>query len=150
MDCGRMTVDGKTGETDMDIKLTAKNTTEQRVLDYLTANASEVLAEKINSGKKTLSGALDYAKDEAQKLKGGASCVCVDDATVFGWVVHYFEEAHLEEKAEKPKAEVKLPAGVKMVKPPKKVAVAQKAAAAPVSAEQKKSMIELLVGGSVA
>ena len=131
----------------MDIKLTAKNLTEQRVLDYLTANASEVLAEKINSGKKTLAGALDYAKGEARKLEGGASCVCVDDATVFGWVVHFFEEEHLVEKA-KPKAEVRLPGGVKKAKPVK--AAVAKPASAPLSAEQKKSMIELLVGGSVA
>jgi hypothetical protein len=95
----------------VNITLTAKNPTEQRVLDYLTANASEVLAEKINAGKKTIAGALDYAKEEARKTDDDKSCICVDDATVFGWIIHYFEEDHIEEKAKKTAA--KLPAGVK-------------------------------------
>jgi hypothetical protein len=81
------------------ITLTAKNPTEQRVLDYLQANASEVLTERINAGKKTIAGALAYAYGEAKTLAAGESCVCVDDATVFGWIVHFFEEDHIEEKA---------------------------------------------------
>jgi hypothetical protein len=81
------------------ITLTAKNPTEQRVLDYLKENASEVLAERINAGKKTIAGALNYAKEEAHKTADGESCVCVDDATVFGWIVHFFEEDHIKEKA---------------------------------------------------
>jgi hypothetical protein len=86
----------------IELKLAAKNPTEQRILAYLQENASEVLAEKINSGTKTLAGAMDYAKKEAQKLDHEGGCICVDDATVFGWIVHYFEEAHIEEKAKKP------------------------------------------------
>jgi hypothetical protein len=96
------------------INLTASNPTEQRVLDYLTANASEVLAEKINAGKKSIDGALDYAKDEAKKLASGQDCVCVDDATVFGWIIHYFEEEHITEK--KKASPYKLPGNV-AVKP---------------------------------
>ena len=99
----------------MNITLTAHNDTEKRVLAYLTENASEVLAEKINAGKKTLHGALEYAKAEARKTSGNESCVCVDDATVFGWIVHYFEEAEIQEKA--PRA-VSLPGGVKKATPP--------------------------------
>ena len=95
-----------------EIKLIAANPTEQRVLDYLTANASEVLAEKINAGPKTIYGALEYAKGEAKKLDHEDGCVCVDDATVFGWIIHYFEEAHITEKTKAPA--VKLPGGVKI------------------------------------
>ena len=110
----------------MDLTLKAGNATEQRVLDYLCANASEVLAGKINAGKKTLAGALDYAKQEAKKLAKGEACVCVDDATVFGWIVHFFEEEHIEQPKAKPA--VKLPGGVKpkaqTAKPAKKPAAA--------------------------
>ena len=100
----------------MTITLTAKNPTEQRILDYLQQNASEVLAERINAGKKTLAGACDYAKDEAKKMAEGESCVCVDDATVFGWIIHYFEEDHITEK--KKASTVKLPGKVTVTPEP--------------------------------
>jgi hypothetical protein len=98
----------------MNLKLTAKNATEERVLAYLQENVSEILAGKINAGSKTLSGALSYAKDEARKLASGESCVCVDDATVFGWIIHYFEEDHVNSENKKPC--VCLPGGVKKAK----------------------------------
>jgi ribosomal protein L12E/L44/L45/RPP1/RPP2 len=110
----------------MTINLTAKNATETRVLEYLQQNASEVLAEKINTGTKTLAGALSHAKAEAKKLAGGEVCVMVDDATVFGWIVHFFEEESITEKA---KAGPKLPGAVAA-----KPAPAPKAAAAPKAA----------------
>lgn len=99
------------------VKLESGNSTEQRILDYLNENASEVLVEKINAGKKTLSGAVKYATEQARKMASGSGCVCVDDATVFGWIVHFFEEDEIQEpKAEKPKAVVRTPAGVKKAK----------------------------------
>jgi hypothetical protein len=96
------------------IKLTADNHTEQRILDYLLDNASDVLIEKINTGKKTLAGAVRYATAEAKKKANGESCVCVDDATVFGWIVHFFEEDDIAEpKKEKARGAVRTPSGVK-------------------------------------
>lgn len=97
-----------------ELKLTSKNDTEDRILDYLLENVSPALAEKINTGTKTLQGALRYCRDQARKL-AQSDMVCVEDATVFGWVIHYFEEADLDEE-EKPKAEpkVQVPAGVKV------------------------------------
>lgn len=98
----------------MSLNLTARNGTEQRVLDYLEANASEALRRKINTGIKTLAGALKYAKDEAFKHSNGEGYVCVDDATVFGWIVHFFEEDHIEETVKRPA--VRTPTGT-IVKP---------------------------------
>lgn len=76
---------------------------------YLEANASEVLAEKINNGvciqkdgkmlinRKTLAGFMKFACDEAKKqAEKGAQSACIDDDTVYGWVVHYFEEDSIE------------------------------------------------------
>ena len=93
----------------MKINLTAANKQEELILHYLENNASETLAAKINNGtpfekdgkplinKKTLSGFMKYACDEARKLaEKGASSACVDDATVYGWAIHYFEEDSIE------------------------------------------------------
>lgn len=93
----------------MELNLTAQNKQEELVLKYLQDNASETLADKINNGtpfekdgnpllnKKTLSGFMKYACDEAKKLaEKGANSACIDDATVYGWAIHYFEEDSIE------------------------------------------------------
>ena len=93
----------------MKLSLEAKNKQEEIILAYLQANASYALAEKINNGtpltkdgktftnKKTLSGFMKYACDEAKKLaEKGANCACVEDSVVFGWAIHYFEEDSIE------------------------------------------------------
>lgn len=73
------------------LTLKAENANEEKVLAYLTANASDTLAAKINAGTKTLSAALTYCNGLARKeaVKGVA---CIDDAVVFGWCIHFFEE----------------------------------------------------------
>lgn len=123
----------------MKLNLQATTKEEQKVKAYLEANASEVLAEKINGGvriqkdgkmlinKKTLAGFMRYACDEAKKqAEKGASSACIDDDTVYGWAVHYFEEDSIEGtlynedgteyKAPMPKVTAKAPA-VKSVPP---------------------------------
>lgn len=93
----------------MKLNLQATTKEEQKVKAYLEANASEVLAEKINGGvriqkdgkmllsKKTLAGFLKFACGEAKKqAEKGASSACIDDDTVYGWAVHYFEEDSIE------------------------------------------------------
>ena len=93
----------------MKLNLQATTKEEQKVKAYLEANASEVLAEKINGGvriqkdgkmlinKKTLAGFMKFACDEAKKqAEKGASSACIDDDVVYGWAVHYFEEDSIE------------------------------------------------------
>ena len=88
-----------------ELNLQYNDSSEQRILDYLKANASVILADKINNGvqieldgkqlinKKTLAGFMKYACEEARKLaEKGANSACVDDVTVYGWAIHYFEE----------------------------------------------------------
>ena len=78
----------------MKLNLKANTPSEQKILEYLQNNASETLANKINNGtpfekdgkpllnKKTLSGFMKYACDEARKLaEKGANSACIDDAT---------------------------------------------------------------------
>lgn len=73
------------------LNLEAKTSNEKLILKYLEENASDVLREKINSGKKTLKECWEYIRTEARK-KAVNGCACIDDATVFGWAVHFFEE----------------------------------------------------------
>lgn len=93
----------------MELNLTAQNKQEELVLKYLQDNASEPLADKINNGtpfekdskpllnKKTLAGFMKYACDEARKLaEKGANSTFIDDQTVYGWAIHYFEEESIE------------------------------------------------------
>lgn len=93
----------------MKLNLDAKTNEERKVKAYLEANAFDILAEKINNGvriqkdgktllnKKTLAGFLKFACDEAKKqAEKGAQSACIDDAVVYGWAVHYFEEDSIE------------------------------------------------------
>jgi len=84
------------------VQLKATNEIEQKVLNYLELNASDALVDKINAGAKTLAGALEYAKSEAKKLAKGEGCISVEDQTVFGWIIHFFEEDDVKEGAKKP------------------------------------------------
>ena len=91
------------------LNLTPQNKQEELILNYLQNNASETLADKINNGtpfekdgnpllnKKTLSGFMKYACDEARNLaEKGANSTFIDDATVYGWAIHFFEEDSIE------------------------------------------------------
>ena len=87
------------------LNLKANNEPQNRIKEYLEKSASDVLADKINFGtevekdgktlinKKTLDGFMKYATEEARKIaEKGSQYACVDDATVCGWAIHYFEE----------------------------------------------------------
>ena len=91
------------------LNLETKNKEQEILKAYLEENASETLADKINNGvkiqkdnktlinKKTLDSFMKYAYDEARKLaEKGANCACIEDKTVFGWAIHYFEEDTIE------------------------------------------------------
>lgn len=93
----------------MKLNLTANNIPEERIKTYLEQNVSATLAEKINLGtptekdgkqlinRKTLAGFFKYATEEARKqATKGANFACIDDQTVFGWAIHYFEEEAIE------------------------------------------------------
>ncbi len=85
------------------LNLKAENDCQQAIKDYLQANVSEILANKINNGvnvekdgkslvnKKTLSQFWNYATKKAQEMKTGY----VKNETVYGWAIHYFEESDI-------------------------------------------------------
>ena len=89
----------------MELNLKTKNLAEEKIKKYLEENVSEELAEKINNGvkiqkdeqtllnRKDLTNFLKFASLEAKKQADiNANFACIDDAVVFGWAVHYFEE----------------------------------------------------------
>ena len=93
----------------MKLNLPTQNNEQEILLAYLEQNTSEALAEKINAGipvskngtqlimKKDLTGFMKYATEEARKAAPkGATSACVGDQTVFGWLMHYFEEDSIE------------------------------------------------------
>lgn len=84
------------------MKLVANNPTEKRLREYLDANASEALREKCaalpDGPRFNLGAAWRYIEGEAKKLLHSRSGY-VDDATVFGWLVHYYEDVAPAEAA---------------------------------------------------
>lgn len=93
----------------IELNLQTSNKQEEIIKEYLENNVSEVLADKINDGvkitkdnktlinKKTLSGFMKYAHEEARKqAEKGSNCACIEDKVVFGWAIHYFEEDTIE------------------------------------------------------
>ena len=129
------------------LNLEAKDKSQERIKAYLESNASEILADKINNGtpfekdgkqlinRKDLDGFMDYANSQvletiAKNDRKGTVGRCINDDTVYGWAIHYFEEDSIEGKLfnpdgteykppvpEKPKTVTPIP--VKPVAPPK-------------------------------
>lgn len=79
----------------MRLNLEAKSDNEIAILAYLEENASEALAEKINSGKKTMADCIGYIREQARK-KAKNGMAMIRDVEVFGWATHYFEEDALK------------------------------------------------------
>ena len=93
----------------MKLNLQTQNKEQEILLAYLEQNASEALVAKINAGipvskngvqlvmKKGLTGFMKYATEEARKAAPkGATSACIEDKTVFSWLMHYFEEDSIE------------------------------------------------------
>ena len=93
----------------MKLNLQTQSKEQEILLAYLEQNAGVALAEKINNGipankngtqlvmKKDLTGFMKYATEEARKAAPkGATSACVENKTVFSWLMHYFEEDSIE------------------------------------------------------
>lgn len=75
----------------MKLNLKAEGEYQELVLKYLEDNASDVLAEKINSGAKTLNDCWNFITEAARK-KAKSGCACMSDTEVYGLAIHFFEE----------------------------------------------------------
>ena len=82
----------------MQITLEAKTRCEELMLKYIQENATEDLCARINAGSKTLAQCWNYITSEARKL-AEHGCACIEDSTVFGWGMHFFEEDEISGEA---------------------------------------------------
>ena len=89
----------------IELNLKTNSREQELVKQYLEQNVSQTLADKINNGvpaekdgkplisRKNLDGFFSFASEEARKLADkSARSACIEDSTVYGWAIHYFEE----------------------------------------------------------
>lgn len=85
----------------LNLKATGKN--QELVLDYLEKNASDDLAEKINTGTRSIADCWRFITGKAKARAtsaGGGSVAMISDDEVYGWAVHFFEESPEDLKKE--------------------------------------------------
>ena len=65
------------------------NPTIKNIAQYLLSR--DDIKDKLDNPKKSLDEMLQYIIDKASKRKTG-NCAVIDDDTVYGWAVHYYDE----------------------------------------------------------
>lgn len=103
------------------------NNFETVIKDYLDNRAREdsLFAETYKKANKSIKECCRYIISRARKL--GGTAVAVDDATVYGWAVHYYDEDNIKVEASSGRVEVAAPAAVVKPEPAKPAAPKQKA-----------------------
>ena len=69
-------------------------TLETAVQSYLNnrAKTDSLFAETYKKANKSIKECCSYIYSQARKLAKGSNSVGIDDATVYGWAVHYYDE----------------------------------------------------------
>ena len=69
-------------------------TFEATIQKYLENRAKEdsLFAETYKKANKSIKECCKYIYSKARKLAAGGNAVGIDDATVYGWAVHYYDE----------------------------------------------------------
>lgn len=83
------------------------------------AEQDQAFAIRYNDKSKTLDKCIQYIFTEAQKQREG-NCAAIEDAVVFGWAVHYYQEDNLKIDTNA-QADVKHTAETKPIKPTKHI-----------------------------
>lgn len=76
------------------------------------AKTDSLFAETYKKANKSIEECIKYIYSQAKKLAKGGNAVGVDDATVYGWAVHYYDEDNIKVKDVKERVEVVAPATV--------------------------------------
>ena len=79
----------------------------KRHLDQM-AQQDSAFAERYKDEKKSLDECLKYITSQARKQAKG-NCAAVEDAVVYGWAVHYYQEKDIKVDNSAPKAKVTTP-----------------------------------------
>lgn len=89
--------------------MTTFETTIQTYLEN-RAKTDSLFAEVYKKANKSIEECIKYIYSQARKLAKGGSAVGVDDATVYGWAVHYYDEDDIKLDKVKERVEVVAPA----------------------------------------
>lgn len=89
--------------------MTTFETTIQAYLEN-RAKTDSLFAETYRKANKSIEECIKYIYSQARKLAKGGNAVGVDDATVYGWAVHYYDEDDIKLDKVKERVEVVAPA----------------------------------------
>lgn len=84
---------------------------ENTIKNYLDSRAKEdsLFAETYKKANKSIKECCKYIYSQARKLAKGSNSVGIDDATVYGWAVHYYDEDDIKLDGELERVEVAAP-----------------------------------------
>lgn len=87
-------------------------TFETTIQTYLENRAKEdsLFAETYKKANKSIKECCKYIYSRARKLAAGGNAVGIDDATVYGWAVHYYDEDEIKVDKVQDYVEVATPA----------------------------------------
>lgn len=89
--------------------MTTFETTIQTYLEN-RAKTDSLFAEVYKKANKSIEECIKYIYSQARKLANGGNAVGVDDETVYGWAVHYYDEDDIKVDKVKERVEVIAPA----------------------------------------
>ncbi len=86
-------------------------TFETTIQTYLENRAKEdsLFAETYKKANKSIKECCKYIYSQARKLAAGGKAVGIDDATVYGWAVHYYDEDDIKVDKIQERVEVATP-----------------------------------------
>lgn len=86
-------------------------TFEATIQKYLENRAKEdsLFAETYKKANKSIKECCKYIYSKARKLAAGGNAVGIDDATVYGWAVHYYDEDEIKVDKVQERVEVATP-----------------------------------------
>lgn len=88
--------------------MTTFETTIQTYLEN-RAKTDSLFAETYRKANKSIEECIKYIYSQARKLAKGGNAVGVDDATVYRWAVHYYDEDDIKVDKVKERVEVVAP-----------------------------------------
>lgn len=89
--------------------MTTFETTIQTYLEN-RAKTDSLFAETYRKANKSIEECIKYIYSQARKLAKGGNAVGVDESTVYGWAVHYYDEDDIKVDKVKERVEVVAPA----------------------------------------
>ena len=96
--------------------MTTFETTIQAYLDN-RAKTDSLFAETYKKANKSIKECCKYIYSQAKKLAKGGNAVGIDDATVYGWAVHYYDEDDIKVEGVQERVEVAASVPVPSEKP---------------------------------